>query len=67
MGRAKVEINADKPGEANIWRKGDHKDADTRALTWSERLKRVAQVTADTLGGTAAKVQKRGSKSHWLF
>ncbi|KAF7965873.1 hypothetical protein HWV62_41176 [Athelia sp. TMB] len=53
-----VEITADRPGEAKIWQHHNHPDADSRALTWSLRLRRVATEDLSTLGGTASKVQK---------
>ncbi|KIM87288.1 hypothetical protein PILCRDRAFT_271067 [Piloderma croceum F 1598] len=57
-----VEITADKPDEVKIWQKGVHRDADSDALAWSLRLRRLATEDLSTLGGTASKVQKKFTK-----
>jgi hypothetical protein len=53
-----VEITADKPDEVKIWQKGANRDADSDALAWSLRLRRLATEDLSTLGGTASKVHK---------
>lgn len=51
-------MTADKPDEVKIWQKGKHDDAEHQFLTWSWRLRRIAQHEIETLGSTASKLQK---------
>lgn len=53
-----VEITASNLSQAKIWQKHKHRDADTRVLCWSRRMRHQAIGLSRLESSTAAQVMK---------